>query len=160
MGARKTRGQGRGSGISKPMVWVRVAFHGNDGNHENDENDEDNSDSYKQGVERWICRNQGNHENYENHGDPGCKSRVSQTTGLEIPEWYSHWQVFPRAKGIDAPVVNLGWGRGLEVGGERGAWFSLWPQGSWDSRVPRGGGGLGHSCVHRRAALPWNWMAP
>ena len=30
------------------MVWVRVAFHKNDGNHENDENDEDNSDSYKQ----------------------------------------------------------------------------------------------------------------
>ena len=33
------------------MVWVRVAFHENDGNHENDENDEDNSDSYKQGLE-------------------------------------------------------------------------------------------------------------
>ena len=34
------------------MVWVRVAFHENDGNHENDENDEDNSDSCKQGV--WV----------------------------------------------------------------------------------------------------------
>ena len=33
------------------MVWVRVAFHENDGHHENDENDEDNPDSYKQGVE-------------------------------------------------------------------------------------------------------------
>ena len=31
--------------FAKPMVWVRVAFHENDGNHENDENDEDNSDS-------------------------------------------------------------------------------------------------------------------
>ena len=29
------------SGVSKPMVCVRVAFHENDGNHENDENDED-----------------------------------------------------------------------------------------------------------------------
>ena len=68
------------------MVWVRVAFHENDGNHENDENDEDNSDSYKQGVECWICGNHGNHENDENHENPGCKPRVPQTTGLEIPE--------------------------------------------------------------------------
>ena len=52
------------------MVWVRVAFHGNDGNHENDENDEDNSDSYKQGVECWIRENHGNHENDENHENP------------------------------------------------------------------------------------------
>ena len=53
--------------FAKPMVWVRVAFHENDGNHENDENDEDNSDSYKQGVECWIRGNHGNHENDENH---------------------------------------------------------------------------------------------
>ena len=68
------------------MVGVRVAFHENDGNHENDENNEDNSESYKQGVECWIRRNHGNHENDENHGNPGCKPRVPQTTGLEIPE--------------------------------------------------------------------------
>ena len=68
------------------MVWVRVAFHENDGNHENDENDEDNSDSYKQGVECWIRGNHGNRENDENHENPGCKPRVPQTTGLEIPE--------------------------------------------------------------------------
>ena len=68
----------------KPMVWVRVAFHENDGNHENDE---DNSDSYKQGVECWIRGNHGNHENDENHGNPGCKPRVPQTTGLEIPSF-------------------------------------------------------------------------
>ena len=68
------------------MVCVRVAFHENDGNHENDENDEDNSDSYKQGIECWIHGNHGNHENDENHGNPGCKPRVPQTTGLEIPE--------------------------------------------------------------------------
>ena len=72
--------------FAKPMVWVRVAFHENDGNHENDENDEDNSDSYKQGVESWIRGNHGNHENDENHGNSGCKPRVPQTTGLEIPE--------------------------------------------------------------------------
>ena len=48
------------------MVWVRVAFHENDGNHENDENNEDNPDSYKQGVECWIRGNHGNHENDEN----------------------------------------------------------------------------------------------
>ena len=59
--------------FTKPMVWVRVAFHENDGNHENDENDEDNSDSYKQGVECWIHGNHGNHENDENHENPGCK---------------------------------------------------------------------------------------
>ena len=64
------------SGISKPMVWVRVAFHENDGNHENDENDEVNSDSYKQGVECWSRGNHGNHENDENHENPGCKPRV------------------------------------------------------------------------------------
>ena len=68
------------------MVWVRVAFHENDGNHENDENDEDNSDSYKQGVEYWIRENHGNNENDENHENPGCKSRVPQTTSLEIPD--------------------------------------------------------------------------
>ena len=68
------------------MACVRVAFHENDGNHENDENDEDNSDSYKQGVECWNSGNHGNHENDENHGNPGCKPRVPQTTGLEIPE--------------------------------------------------------------------------
>ena len=74
------------SGISTPMVWVRVAFHENDGNHENDENDKDNSDSYKQGVECWIRGNHGNHENDENHENPGCKPRVPQTIGLEIPD--------------------------------------------------------------------------
>ena len=68
------------------MVWVRVAFHENDGHHENDENDKDNLHSYKQGVQRWIRGNHGNHENDENHGNPGCKPRVPQTTGLEIPE--------------------------------------------------------------------------
>ena len=72
--------------FAKPMVWVRVAFHENDGNHENDENDEDNSDSYKQGVECWIRGNHGNHENDENHENPGCKPRVPQTTGLEITD--------------------------------------------------------------------------
>ena len=50
------------------------------------ENDEDNSDSYKQGVECWIRGNHGNHENDENHENPGCKPRVPQTTGLEIPD--------------------------------------------------------------------------
>ena len=73
--------------VTKPMVWVRVAFHENDGNHENDENDEDNSDSYKQGVECWIRGNHGNRENDENHENPGCKPRVPQTTGLEIPDF-------------------------------------------------------------------------
>ena len=65
------------------MVCMRVAFHENDGNRENDE---DNSDSHKQGVECWICRNHGNHGNDRNHGNPGCKPRVPQTTGLEIPD--------------------------------------------------------------------------
>ena len=59
--------------FGKPMVWVRVAFYENDGNHENDENDEDNSDSYRQGVECWICGNHGNHEDDENHENPRCK---------------------------------------------------------------------------------------
>ena len=68
------------------MVCMWVAFHENDGNHENDENDEHNSDSYKQGVECWISGNYGNHGNDENHGNPGCKPRVPQTMGLEIPE--------------------------------------------------------------------------
>ena len=68
--------------FAKPMVWVRVVFHENDGNHENDENDEDNednSDRYKQGVECWIRGNHGNHENDESHENPGCKPRVPQT---------------------------------------------------------------------------------
>ena len=81
--------------FAKPMVWVQVAFHENDGNHENDENDEndeDNSDSKKQGVECWIRGNHGNHENDENHENPGCKPRVPQTTGLEIPEKLPGWQ--------------------------------------------------------------------
>ena len=58
----------------------------NDRKHENNENDEDNSDSYKQGVECWIGGNHGSHGNKENCRNPGCKPRVPQTTGLEIPE--------------------------------------------------------------------------
>ena len=69
------------------MVCVRVAFHENDGNHANDENDKDNSDSYKLGVECWIHGNRGSNENYENHWNPGCKPRVPQATGLEIPDF-------------------------------------------------------------------------
>ena len=65
---------------------MQVAVHENDRNHENDEDDEDNSDSYKQGAECWISRNHGNHGNDKNHGNPGCKPRVPQTTGLEIPD--------------------------------------------------------------------------
>ena len=72
--------------FAKPMVCVRVAFHENDGNHGNDEDDEDDSDSYKQGLERWNRGDQGIHENDENHRNPGCKPRVPQTTGLEIPD--------------------------------------------------------------------------
>ena len=71
------------------MVGVRVAFHENDGNHDNAENDEDDSDDYKQGVQCWIRgnrRNHGNHENDANHENPGFKPRVTQTTGLEIPD--------------------------------------------------------------------------
>ena len=76
------------SGISnlwfgKPMVCLWVAFPENDENHENDE---DNSDSYKRGVQCWIHGNHGNHRHDENHENPGCKPRVPQTRGLEIPE--------------------------------------------------------------------------
>ena len=77
--------------FAKPMVCVRVAFHENDGNHENDEKNENDEDSYKQGVECWIRGNHGNHDNDENHGNPGCKPRLPQTTGLEIPE---NWRLF------------------------------------------------------------------
>ena len=80
------------------MVCVRVGFHENDGNHENDENDEDNSDGYKQGLECWNSGNHGNHENDENHGNPGCKPRVPQTTGLEIPERALRDILMPRGK--------------------------------------------------------------
>ena len=73
-------------GFAKPMVCMRGAFHENDGNHENDENDEDSSDSYGQGRESWISGNHGNHGHDENHGNPGCKPRVPQTAGLEIPQ--------------------------------------------------------------------------
>ena len=76
------------------MVCVRAVFHANDGNHENDEDNEDSSDSYKQVVECWIRGNHANHENDENHGNPGCKSRVPQTAGLEIPEKNSIFRPF------------------------------------------------------------------
>ena len=85
------------------MVWVRVAFHENDGNHENDENDDDNSDSYKQGVEYWIRENHGNHENDENHENPGCKPRVPQTTGLEMPDILGPMVM----RGAKSPANNL-----------------------------------------------------
>ena len=76
--------------------WQRVAFHENDGKHENDENDEGDSDSYKQGVECWVRGNHENHENDENHGNPGCKPRLPQTTGLEIPEvWFQNHKICP-----------------------------------------------------------------
>ena len=36
----------------------------------------------------WVLdsRNHGNHENDKNHENPGCKPRVPQTIGLEIPD--------------------------------------------------------------------------
>ena len=43
-------------------------------------------DSYKQGLECWISGNHGNHRHDERHGNSGCKPRVPQTTGLEIPQ--------------------------------------------------------------------------
>ena len=38
-------------------------------------------------------RNYGNHGNDENHGNPGCKPRVPQSTGLEIGRliFYHYW---------------------------------------------------------------------
>ena len=107
--------------FAKPMVWVRVAFHENDGNHENDENDEDNSDSYKQGVECWIRENRGNHENYENHENPGCKPRVPQITGLEIPEFWgdflskSHRKSAEKGKNPVAKIQTLQWRKFPEI---------------------------------------------
>ena len=93
--------------FAKPMVCVRVAFHENDRNHENDEND-DNSDSYKQGVECWIRGNHGgNRENDENHGNPGCKSQVPQTTGLEIPEKRQAFSTVKRRKYQTLKLLNL-----------------------------------------------------
>ena len=70
------------------MVCIWVAFHKNDGNHENDENDEDNSDGYEEGVECWIrlVEITGTTEMTKAHGNPGCKPRVPQATGLEIPD--------------------------------------------------------------------------
>ena len=85
------------------MVWVRVAFHEKDGNHENDE---DNSDSYKQGVECWSRGNHGNHENDENHENPGCKPRVPQTTGLEIPGKKLQKSSGPLRCGAPKPNLN------------------------------------------------------
>ena len=65
---------------------MQVAFRENGRNHQiDDENDEDNSDSYKQGVECWTSGNHGNDRNDENH--MGCKPRVPQTTGVEIPKF-------------------------------------------------------------------------
>ena len=72
------------------MVCVRVAFH---------ENDEDNSDSYEQGVECWIRGNHGNHEN-DDHGNPGCKPRVPQTTGLKILENVQSLRRFRNSRAI------------------------------------------------------------
>ena len=78
--------------FGKPMVCVRVVFHENEGNPKNDDNDKDNSGSYKQGSECCKSGNHENHDNDENHENPGCKPRVPQTTGLEIPN-------FPKKQG-------------------------------------------------------------
>ena len=72
--------------FAKPMVCVRVIFHENDGNHENDENDEDNSDSYKEGVECWIRGKSRKPRKWRKPTQSGCKPRVPQTTGLQIPD--------------------------------------------------------------------------
>ena len=71
--------------FAKPVVCMRVAFHGNDGNLENNEDD---SDSPKQRVECWISGNHGNHGHDENHGLRGANHELT-TNGprnLEIPE--------------------------------------------------------------------------
>ena len=68
--------------FAKPMVCMQVAFHENDGNHEKRQNDEDNSESYKEGVDCWICRKYRKHGNDEKRGNPGCKPRVPPNNGL------------------------------------------------------------------------------
>ena len=95
----------------KLMVCLRVTFHENDGNHENDE---DKSDSYKQGVECWINGNHGNHGNDENHGNAGCKPRVPQTTGLEIPD--NRGRKMGITKNIVEKCRNLFWTLSADFG--------------------------------------------
>ena len=72
------------SSLRRNLLVRGSPFTQNDGNRENYE---DNSDSYKQGVECWISGT--HHEIDENHGNPGCKPRVPQITGLEIADLLS-----------------------------------------------------------------------
>ena len=47
----------------------------------------------------WVLDSRkphGNHGNDENHGNPGCKPRVPQTTGLEIPDIFDQFYPNPR----------------------------------------------------------------
>ena len=88
----------RRSGISKHMVCQTYGMHAcrlsQKRKRRKSRKRRSNSYNYKQGVECWICRNHGNHGNDENHGNLGCKPRVPQTTGLEIPEKKAHVLTF------------------------------------------------------------------
>ena len=71
------------------MVCMRVAFHENDGNHETTQTTKTTQTATNKELSAGLAEITGiteNHRNNENHGNPGCKSRAPQATGLEIPE--------------------------------------------------------------------------
>ena len=68
-------------------------------------------------------RNHGNHENDENHENPGCKSLVPQTTGLEIPDPRpSDFSLQAVGQAISALWIMLGFARQGQ-GGFQVRWF-------------------------------------
>ena len=75
-------------GISTPMVCqndgcIRVAFHKNDGNHENDKKMKTTQTATNKELSAGLAEIT---EMTKTKGNPGCKPRVAQRTGLEIPE--------------------------------------------------------------------------
>ena len=91
------------SGISEPVVFMRVAIHENDGHHKNDENDEDNSDTHNH-RERKMHINFF-HINFLQPGEIGlplCKIR--RKPGF-VPGFH---RICPRDKLGEIPGTNPG----------------------------------------------------
>ena len=59
-----------------------------------------------------ITENHKNHEKDENHENLGCKPRVPQATGLEIPEHLGAKRTPPR-RGVPQLLVRSGVGNAL-----------------------------------------------
>ena len=73
--------------FAKPMVCLWVAFHENNGNHETTKTMKTTRTATNKELGAGFAKVTYTTKYGENHGKLGCKPRLPQTTGLEIPDF-------------------------------------------------------------------------